>query len=68
MAEQGRDEELDIQILNSPSTDHKVLEAMTTATLSPELYDLSMVSLQSAQSNFIAIGWLYLVRIEEIHV
>ena len=44
---------------------------LTTATLSslpPELYDLSMVSLKSVRSNFIVIGWLYLVRIEEIHI
>ena len=87
MAKEAQDEEEDVDffysdkvkphnqlitsILNSPSTDHKILEAVTTELLSslpPELYDLSMVSLKSVRSNFIVIGWFYLVRIEEIHV
>ena len=46
----------------------QVLEAMMMATPSSELYDPSMVSLKLVQSNFIVIGWFYLVRIEEIHV
>ena len=60
-----------VSILNSPPTDHKVLEAMTMVTLSsspPELYDPSVVSLKLIRSNFILIKWFYLVRIEEIHV
>ena len=72
MAEQRRDEELNVdffysdkvKLSNQDCTDFKltidkVLEAMATATLSlspPELYDLSMVSLKSVQSNFILIG------------
>ena len=53
MAEQGQDEELDMEMLSSSP---------------PELYDPSMVSLKSTRLNFILIEWFYLVRMKEIHV
>ena len=64
-------DEIIVSILNSPPTDHKVLETMTTESLSsspPELYDPLVVSLKSTRLTFILIECFYLVRIEEIHV